>query len=88
MADAAGFVERTRVLPMVHRGTAIPVDMVLAGPGLEELFLSRRGVIPRERSMALSTHEILRGDARGGAVERLGLEDIAAKLEIASLLPA
>lgn len=41
VADAAGFVERTRVLPMVHRGTAIPVDVVLAGPGLEELFLSR-----------------------------------------------
>jgi len=41
VADAAGFVERTRVLPMVHRATAIPVDVVLAGPGLEELFLSR-----------------------------------------------
>jgi hypothetical protein len=41
VGDPTGFVERTRVLPMVHRGTAIPVDVVLAGPGLEELFLSR-----------------------------------------------
>lgn len=41
VTDLAGFIERTRVLPMVHRGTAIPVDVVLAGPGLEELFLSR-----------------------------------------------
>jgi len=40
-ADVDGFVERTRVVPLVHVGSAMPVDIVLAGPGLEELFLQR-----------------------------------------------
>jgi len=35
------FVARTRVLPFVHRSTHMPLDVVLAGPGLEEDFLSR-----------------------------------------------
>jgi len=39
--DAADFVERTRVLPFVHRASGIPVDAVLAGPGIEDLFLQR-----------------------------------------------
>lgn len=39
--DVEGFVERTRVLPMLHEPSGIPVDVVLAGPGLEELFLAR-----------------------------------------------
>lgn len=38
------FFEQTRVLPLVHERTAMPVDLVLAGPGLEEEFL-RRAVI-------------------------------------------
>ena len=41
MPDAEAFAERTRVLPFVHGRTRIPVDIVLAGPGLEELFFSR-----------------------------------------------
>ena len=39
--DAGAFVEKTRVLPLVHAKSRIPVDVVLAGPGLEELFFSR-----------------------------------------------
>lgn len=48
--DAAGFsirvtdpdfVRRTRVMPFVHRATAMPLDVVLAGSGLEEEFLDR-----------------------------------------------
>jgi hypothetical protein len=35
------FVRRTRVLPFVFEPNGLPVDVVLAGPGLEELFLSR-----------------------------------------------
>ena len=38
------FVTRARVLPFVHRRTVMRVDVVLAGPGLEEEFLRR--VIP------------------------------------------
>jgi hypothetical protein len=48
--DAAGFelrvadpdfVERTRVMPFVHRATGMPLDIVLAGSGLEDEFLQR-----------------------------------------------
>jgi hypothetical protein len=35
------FVRQTRVLPMVHRPTGFAVDVVLAGPGLEDEFLAR-----------------------------------------------
>lgn len=35
------FLARTRVLPLVHAPTTLPVDLVLAGPGLEEEFLNR-----------------------------------------------
>lgn len=41
VADAEEFVRKTRVLPFVHRVSRIPVDVVLAGPGPEEEFLSR-----------------------------------------------
>ena len=34
-------VRRTRVLPFVHQPSGLPLDIVLAGPGLEELFLER-----------------------------------------------
>jgi hypothetical protein len=44
--DVAGFVDRTRVVPMVHAASAVPVDVVLAGPGLEEAFLERARVRP------------------------------------------
>jgi hypothetical protein len=35
------FIERTRVLPFIHRSSRMPVDVVIAGPGLEEDFLNR-----------------------------------------------
>jgi hypothetical protein len=35
------FVRRTRVMPFVHLPTAMPLDIVLAGSGLEDDFLSR-----------------------------------------------
>jgi hypothetical protein len=40
-ADWRGFLTRTRVLPLLHRATGMPLDVVLAGPGLEEQFLER-----------------------------------------------
>ena len=48
--DAAGFalrvadpefVRRTRVMPFVHSATGMPLDIVLAGSGLEDEFLDR-----------------------------------------------
>jgi len=41
VTDAAGFVEATRVMPLVHRASRMPLDLVLAGPGLEEQFFAR-----------------------------------------------
>jgi hypothetical protein len=40
-SDWRDFLARTRVLPLLHRGTQMPLDVVLAGPGLEEEFLQR-----------------------------------------------
>lgn len=39
--DVESFVAQTRVLPFAHRATRMPVDVVLAGPGLEMEFLGR-----------------------------------------------
>jgi hypothetical protein len=39
--DDPEFVRRTRVLPFVHLATAMPLDVVLAGSGLEDTFLGR-----------------------------------------------
>ncbi len=38
-AEAQG--SQTQVVPFVHERSRLPVDIVLAGPGLEELFFSR-----------------------------------------------
>ncbi len=43
--DDSEFVATTRVLPVVHQATGLPADVVLGGPGLEELFLSRSVMI-------------------------------------------
>ena len=39
--DDPEFVRQTRVLPFVHAATGMPLDVVLAGSGLEEEFLDR-----------------------------------------------
>ncbi len=39
--EPVSFAEESRVLPVVHRSTRMPADVVLAGPGLEERFLAR-----------------------------------------------
>ena len=41
ISDWRDFVARTRVLPFVHRSTQMPLDVVIAGPGLEGEFLAR-----------------------------------------------
>jgi hypothetical protein len=83
--DAAGFVEQTRVLPLVHSETRIPVDVVLAGPGLEDLFFSRAeehsiaGVrVPVAAAEDIVTMKILAGRPKD-------LEDVAAIARARSL---
>lgn len=39
--DIEAFADRTRVLPFFHAPTGMPLDLVLAGDGLEALFLER-----------------------------------------------
>ena len=39
--DDPEFVRRTRVMPFTHLPTALPLDIVLAGSGLEDEFLDR-----------------------------------------------
>ena len=39
--DDPDFVRRTRVLPFAHDATGLPLDVVLAGSGLEDEFLDR-----------------------------------------------
>lgn len=62
------FIRQTRVLPVVHAPSTINVDIVLAGPGLEELFLSRAqmhsvdGVqVPTARAEDLIAMKLLAG---------------------------
>lgn len=39
------FIARTRVVPVVHIASGVPADIVLASPGLEEMFLDRAKVL-------------------------------------------
>ena len=43
--DDPEFVRRTRVMPFVHRATGMPLDVVLAGSGLEDEFLDRATLV-------------------------------------------
>jgi hypothetical protein len=71
------FVAATRVVPMVHQASGMPVDIMLAGPGLEELFIGAAeptliaGVeVPVIRAEHLVVMKILTGRPRD-------LEDVA-----------
>jgi hypothetical protein len=66
--DDPSFVRTTRVLPVLHVPTSVPADLVLAGPGLEELFLERAVVhdlggiqVPVARAEDLIVMKILAG---------------------------
>jgi hypothetical protein len=43
--DAEGLLRRARVLALVHRPSGFAIDIVVAGPGLEEEFLSNRRLV-------------------------------------------
>ena len=44
VGDVATFIADTRIIPAVHAATDLPIDVVLAGPGIEEDMLSRARV--------------------------------------------
>lgn len=59
-ADRA-FAAATRVFPVVHTASSWPIDLVLAGPGLEQEFLARaRGhTVARTRISVLSPEDLI-----------------------------
>ena len=84
------FVQQTRVLPLVHQPTGLAVDVVLAGPGLEDDFLARAvtveiggSAVPIISAEDLIVTKILAGrpkdidDIRGVLAERGGSLDLA-----------
>jgi len=82
VTDVEGFVDKTRVLPFVHRRSRIPVDVVLAGPGLEEQFFAGAeerqvggAVIPVASAEDLIAMKVLAGRARD-------LDDVAAIVHV------
>ena len=95
------FVRRTRVLPFVFEPNGLPVDVVLAGPGLEELFLSRvvpvrvgSVIVPVISPEDLIVTKILAGrpkdveDVRGILLERGGQLDLGTVRATLALLEA
>lgn len=87
--DDREFIDRTRVFPFLHEATGIPVDVVRAGPGLEDEFLDRaidveigRSVVPVISPEDLIITKILAGrpkdieDVRGVLRERAGTLEI------------
>jgi hypothetical protein len=95
------FVRRTRVLPFVFEPNGLPVDVVLAGPGLEELFLSRAVhvrigavTVPVISAEDLIVTKILAGrpkdieDVRGVLLERLPRLDLETIRSTLGLLEA
>ncbi len=94
------FVKRTRVLPFVHAPTGWLLDVVLAGPGLEDMFIARavnvdlgEGVhVPVIRAEDLIVTKLLASrpkdidDVRGILLERLDRLDVVSIRETLGLL--
>jgi hypothetical protein len=78
VADAGGFVEATRVLPLVHLASRMPLDLVLAGPGLEEQFFTRvtERLVGRVRVPVVSAEDLVAMKVLAGRPR--DLEDVAA----------
>ena len=79
------FVARTRILPMVHDPTGLPVDIVLGGPGLEEEFARRAELIeignrkiPVATATDLATMKVIAGRPKD-------LRDVADLLAVAPM---
>ena len=93
------FLARTRVIPFIHNPTGMPLDVVLAGPGIEDLFLSRavtvqlQGLsVPVASPEDLIVMKILAGrpkdveDVRSLLKDRLSTLDLAQIEDLLSLL--
>jgi hypothetical protein len=96
-----GHLAEARLLPMVHAPTAMPLDLLIAGPGLEEEFLARAcpvdvgGVeVPMISVEDLIAVKVLAGrrkdleDVRGVLIEQRGRVDLARTRDVLSALEA
>jgi len=78
----AAFVAATRVLPVVHKATGFPVDIVLGGPGLEGLFAAAAEKVKVGRLLvpvATATHLVVMKVLAGRPKD---IEDAAALLAV------
>lgn len=95
------FLAETRLLPMVHAPSGLPIDMLITGPGLEEEFLDRArsielgGVaIPIVSAEDLLAMKLLAGrrkdldDARGVLSAQAGSLDLSRTRDVLAALEA
>ena len=78
----SAFVAATRVLPVIHKITGFPVDIVLGGPGLEEIFASAAEMVrvgKRRVPVATATHLVVMKVLAGRPKD---IEDAAALLAV------
>lgn len=76
--DIARFAETTRVLPLVHAVSGMPLDVVLSGPGLEEQFFAgvREHVIGDARVPVVCPEDLVAMKVLAGRPR--DLDDVAA----------
>jgi hypothetical protein len=76
------FVARARVIPFIHRGSRIPIDVVLAGPGLEEDFLRRAIQVDIRGTLipVISPEDLIATKTLAGRAK--DIEDIRAVLQV------
>ncbi len=93
--DSTAFVSATRVLPVIHAATQLPVDVVLGGPGLEEHFAAHaerlrvgRLTIPVATPTHLVVMKVLAGRPKDleDAAALLALHDAIDDREVDSLV--
>src|SRR2546430_916477 len=90
--DDREFVNRTRVFPFLHDRTGIPLDVVVAGPGLEEEFLDRAinvqvegTTVPVISPEDLIVTKVLAGRSKDIEDDRGGVRERADSLHISPL---
>ncbi len=90
VSDWQPFLASTRVLPLVHRATELPLDVVFAGPGLEHEFLDRARTVDLAGMMVpvispedLVATKLLAGRAKDVEDVRTILKERHASLDLA-----
>lgn len=98
---SADHLRTARLLPMVHAPSAIPLDLVIAGPGLDEEFLDRARIrhlggveVPVISAEDLVAMKVLAGrrkdleDVRGVLAQQEGRIDLARTRDVLEAMEA